>query len=225
MATKTAYYGFTKPAVSDFYDINVSNKNLDSIDTQIKNNADRAALLAIELSAKGGGAKIGTAEEIATLSAGELLFLTDDTGAEGYVVTLAELLAEGALAAKGEANSLASLATVGTANALNLRASESGARFASDEDFASKITALCSAVIADGAYLTDGVISLSWRQVQGFLLYGKLLTETEAESYTWFWCADGADRLAALEEEVRSLRALIGDLNKVLDSINDTEEG
>lgn len=179
--------------------------------------------LRLELAAKGGGARIGTAEEIATLSAGELLFLTDDTGAEGYAVTLAELLAEGALAAEGKENSLSGLATAGTANVLNLRASESGARFATDEDFMAKITALCSAVIADGAYLTDGVISLSWRQVQGYLLYGKLLTETEAEGYTWFWCADGADRLAALEEEVRSLRALIGDLNKVLDTINDTE--
>lgn len=185
--------------------------------------SDVAEALRLELSAKGGGARIGTAEEISDLETGSVLFLTDSTGAEGYIVTLAELLAEGTLAAKGEANSLSTLATVSVANALNLRSSVSGARFASDEEVQAQITALCAAALAEGDYVADGVLTLSWAQVQWFLVYGELLTATAAEELTFDWCATYSSRLATLEGEVEALRALIGDLNKVLDHVNDEE--
>lgn len=223
MATKTAHYGFVKPSESDFYDIQVFNRNLDGIDEQFKQANERVSFLAAELSTKSGGAKIGVAEEIADLEAGGVLFLTDSDGAEGYIVTLAELLAEGALAAKGEANSLSALATVSVANALNLRASVSGARFASDEAFQAKITALCALALTDGDYIADGVLTLSWAQVQGFIIYNELYTETDAEELTFDWCATYNSRLTALEGQVEALRALIGDLNKVLDHVNDEE--
>lgn len=167
--------------------------------------------------------QIGVAADVSTLEIGGLLFMTDGDYAEGYIVTLAELLAEGALAAKGEANSLSALATVSVANALNLRASVSGARFASDEAFQAKITALCALALTDGDYIADGVLTLSWAQVQGFIIYNELYTETDAEELTFDWCATYNSRLTALEGQVEALRALIGDLNKVLDHVNDEE--
>lgn len=224
MATKTTHYGLVKPSEADFYDIQVNNRNLDRIDGALKGNADRATLLALELSAKSGGADIGTAAEIPSLDPGGVLFLTDSAGAEGYVVTLTELLAEGKAAAEGQENSLATLATVSVANALNFRADGSGRRFASDSDFSAKITALCALALQDGAYLSDGALTLSWRQVQGYFLEEKLFTETAAEELQLDWCATEGGRLAAVERAVEELRALIGDLNKVLDQVNEEVE-
>lgn len=43
MGTQTTNYNLTKPGVDDFYDISVSNNNMDVIDLQMKNNADAAA--------------------------------------------------------------------------------------------------------------------------------------------------------------------------------------
>lgn len=223
MATKTAHYGFTKPSEADFYDIQVFNRNLDGIDEQLQKVHERASALAAELSDKSGGAKIGVAEELADLEAGGVLFLTDDDGAEGYAVTLAELLAEGASAARGEASGLAALATVSAANALKLRADSAGTRFASDEAFQAKITALCALALADGDYIADGVLTLSWAQVQGFFAYGTLLTATEAAALCFDWRGGYSNRLTALEGQVEALRALIGDLNRVLDRVNDEE--
>lgn len=40
MATTTANYALTKPAASDYYDIVISNANMDIIDTKLKENAD-----------------------------------------------------------------------------------------------------------------------------------------------------------------------------------------
>lgn len=196
------------------------NRNFEDIDGLLKENADLGAFLTGELARKGGGAKLGTAAEIDDLEPGGVLFLTDDDGAEGYLVTLADLLAEGVAAAQGRENRLSELATAQVAQALNLRGDGSGARFGSDEEFRVKLLELCGIAVENGTYFNDGVLSLSWKQVQAFFVDGELSTATEAERRSWFWCADGADRLAAVEEEVRALRALLGDLNGVLDAVN-----
>lgn len=221
MATKTAHCGLTKPSEEDFYDIQVFNGNLDIIDGAFQSSAERAGRLAAELSEKSGGASIGTASAVPELAAGGVLFLTDSDGAEGYAVTLSELLAAGKEAAEGQSAGLPQIATVAAANALNFRASEAGARFASDEEFAAKITALCAAALEEGEYVADGALTLSWAQAQGYFIYGTLLTATEAAALTFDWRGGVSNRLSALEEDVAALRALIGDLNRVLDHVND----
>ncbi|QHI72905.1 hypothetical protein [Aminipila terrae] len=40
MATTTTNYGLTKPAATEYYDIEIQNSNMDKIDTQMKQNAD-----------------------------------------------------------------------------------------------------------------------------------------------------------------------------------------
>ena len=36
MAKETSNYGFTKPEINDFYDVNVQNNNWDKLDTKMK---------------------------------------------------------------------------------------------------------------------------------------------------------------------------------------------
>ena len=53
MAEKTANYNLTKPLLSEFYDVEVQNGNMDIIDEALKENADAAAGLRTDLDSQG----------------------------------------------------------------------------------------------------------------------------------------------------------------------------
>lgn len=63
MATQTSNFGFTKPDVNEFYDVEVQNENLDKIDETLKQNSIPANI---------GAAKVGHKHNASDINSGTL---------------------------------------------------------------------------------------------------------------------------------------------------------
>lgn len=183
-----------------------------------------------DLAEKAPLAIFGDADMLQELEPGGTLFLENGDGAEDYIVSLEDLLLEAQKAAAGEENTLADMVTVGLARSFNFRANERGDMFTQTgiSTLVTKLTSLCQAALEDGAYVTDGLVMLTWKQAQSYLIDGVLLSATEAEEREFSWCYDRKGELEAIRQEMRAIRGLIGDLNTVLDAVNNNtaqEEG
>ncbi len=176
--------------------------------------------LSVGLSQKAGMSLVGPASLVEQLLPGGVLFLTDDADPADYAVTLDMLLDEGYKAAKGEADNLDTLLTVGRAKVLNLRSDSAGSYFNAGDlsTLSAKMKALCAAAVGT-EYDTGEALSLSHRQVQYYILHGVLVTHTQAQGETWSWAMDPESEYRALRQEVDALGALIGDINAALDTV------
>lgn len=59
MATQTTNYSLVKPAVSEFYDIDVQNGNMDIIDAQMKAQADNTTFTKLTVGNRLDGSTVG----------------------------------------------------------------------------------------------------------------------------------------------------------------------
>lgn len=183
--------------------------------------------LAAGLGSAAGMIMLGPASLIDRLPIGGLLLITDEANPEDYAVTLADLLAEGYKAANGQSDDLEAMLTVGRAEVLDLRADITGTLF-TEETLPTLVTAirdLCAAAVAGGAYVEDGVIALSWRQVEYYIIHRALVSHAEACRETWIWARDPSSEMLALRRAVSDVTATIGDMNAVLDEVLEGEEG
>lgn len=183
--------------------------------------------LAAGLGSAAGMIMLGPASLIDRLPIGGLLLITDEANPEDYAVTLADLLAEGYKAANGQSDDLEAMLTVGRADVLDLRADITGTLF-TEETLPTLVTAIrgvCAAAVANGAYVEDGVISLSWRQVEYYIIHGVLVSHAEACMETWVWAKDPSSEILALRRAVENVEATVGDMNAVLDEVLEGEDG
>lgn len=168
-----------------------------------------------DLAEKAPLAIFGEVEKIQDLEPGGILFLEDGEGAEAYAISLEGLLLEAQKAAEGKENTLAEMVTVQLAESFNLRSNERGDPYTQRdiETLAVKLTDLCREALAGGAYVTDGVVTLTWKQVQGYIIDGILANAGDAEKREFSWCYGRQGELEAIRQEQRTLRALVGELN------------
>lgn len=170
---------------------------------------------------------LGPASMIDQLPIGGLLLITDDADPDDYAVTLNDLLAEGYKWAIGQSDDLGAMLTVGRADVLDLRADITGTLF-TEETLPTLVTAIrgvCTAAVANGAYVEDGVITLSWRQVEYYIIHGVLVSHAEACMETWVWAKDPSSEMLALRRAVEDVEATVGDMNAVLDEVLEGEDG
>ena len=168
---------------------------------------------------------MGPASMIDRLPVGGLLLITDEADPEDYAVTLDDLLAEGYKAANGQSDNLGTILTVGRADVLDLRADITGTLF-TEETLPTLVTAIrgvCAAAVANGAYVEDGVIDLSWRQVEYYIIHGVLVSHAEACQETWIWARDPSSEMLALRQAVSDITATVGNMNAVLDEVLEGE--
>lgn len=169
---------------------------------------------------------LGPASMIDQLPIGGLLLITDDADPDDYAVTLNDLLAEGYKAASGQSDDLGTMLTVGRAYVLDLRADITGTLFTEETlpTLATAIRGVCAAAVADGAYVEDGVINLSWRQVEYYIIHTELVSHAEACQETWTWAKDPSAEILALRRAVENVEATVGDMNAVLDEVLEGED-
>jgi len=173
------------------------------------------------LAGKAGMTLLGPAALADQLLPGGILFVTEGN-VEDYAVTLGELLAEGDKAYRGEADALGSLLTVGRAKVLGFRSNLAGDEFHAGNlsTLAQAIRGVCAAAQAGGVYVADGATAVSYRQVQYYILHGRLVSHGEACGESWSWCRDPDSEVMFLRRRLEDLQAAIGDINKVLDAVN-----
>lgn len=168
---------------------------------------------------------IGPASLAEELGPGGILFITDDGDPTDYILTLDRLMTEGDKANAGGADELESLLTVGRVKALNLRKNAAGENYAEGDlaALAESIRSMCAAAqAAGGGYIVDGKTSLTYRQVQYYLIRGVLVSHSDTYEENWTWSDwDPSGEYAALRAEVNELRALMGDLSGALGTVLD----
>lgn len=157
---------------------------------------------------------IGPAELVDNLLPGGILFITDNGNPEDYFLTMQQLLAEGYKSAVGEADGLETLLTPGRAAALNLRADTAGTAFDAGNInvLVEAIRNVSAAAVASGDYVMDGVLNLSWRQVQHYILHGELVKDSETKGEDWPWVKDPLSEVKRLRQEVENFRASVGEV-------------
>lgn len=182
--------------------------------------------LAAGLGAEGDMIMLGPASMADQLKPGGLLLITNDANPEDYAVTLDDLLAEGYKAANGQDDDLGTMLTVGRADVLDLRADIAGTKFtaATLPTLVTAIRGVCAAAVEDGAYVENGVITLSWRQVEYYVIHSSLVSHAEACQETWVWARDPGSEMLALRMAVSDISATVGDMNAVLDEVLEGED-
>lgn len=161
---------------------------------------------------------VGPASMVEQIGSYGMLIVTDDGNPEDYFVGLDRLLAEGYKSAIGEADDLDTLLTVGRANILNLRADKAGTPFGEDNiaDLVHLFRELCAAAVADGTYVAEEQINLTWRQVEYYILHGELVSDAVARGESWPWSNDTLSEITLLRQEVNDLRNSIGETVEIM---------
>lgn len=162
---------------------------------------------------------VGPAATIAQLKAPGILFITDDGDPEDYLVTLSDLISEGDKAYAGGEDALDELLTVGRAREMGLRQNSLGTEYTQETlaTLAQDIRDICAQAQAGGSYVLNGATSVSNRQVQYFIIHGTLVSHSDTLLEDWPWMRSTDAELAALRVEVSELKAMVGDVNAVLD--------
>lgn len=141
-------------------------------------------------------------------------------------ITVADLLAEGDKAYRGEEDQLSGLLTEDRMKNMGFRKSEEGACYEPADLPALAVTwrAMCAAAQEGGSYLKEGATALSYHQVQYYLIYGALVAHDVARAKAFPWYPEPKDEVEALRREVAELRASMGDVDAVLEELVPTPE-
>lgn len=170
------------------------------------------------LAHKAGQIVCGPASLINELEPGGVLLITDDQDPEEVAVTVDLLLAEARKAGTGEVSNLDTVLTAELLAALNLRKNEYGEYFAAADLATAREQLVTVAQLA--TVDEDGVVLVTWSQLQSYLIRGYLLTKEEAAQVTWPWEQTlRAD--VSLSIETVKLQGTIDQLQETMDSAAD----